>query len=810
MGDIVQDLRFGWRMLARSPGFTAVAIIALALGIGANTAIFSVVNAVVLRPLPIHKPGRVVAVHERYTQIGLPSIGVSAPDFVDISRLTKVFENTAVLSSKNFNLTGVGHPQRLNGLLVSGGFFPLMGVKPVLGRWFLPSEDKPGADHVAVISGGLWKGAFGADPRIVGKSIALDSENYTIVGVMPSSFDLPNMMPDLWAPLVLTPVQLDPVKERSHQWLFMLARLRPGVTMAQAQTALNGVARRLMREYPNYFPPRIGYGMKVVQLLPDLIGTTGKFLFVLLAGVGFVLLIACSNVASLMLARATARSREMALRAALGAGRLRIVKQLLTESLLLSIIGGAIGLILAVWGVDLLKTIGPRNVPRLNESGVDGLVLAFTAAVSLLSGLLFGLAPALGASKPNLQETLKESGRSGSTGARRQRLRSLLVVGEIALTLVLLVGCFLMIESFHHLLDVNPGFDPHNVLTLQITLPDTQYSKPDQITRFYTTLLDQVSHLPGVETAGAVDVLPFNKFGNSGSFYIQGNRLLAGGILPHADVRRVMPGFFSAMRVPLKRGRVFTDSDTASSPRAAIVDDVLAKEYWPNQDPIGHRISMASSTPEWYTIVGVVGNVRNRGFSAPRKGVLYFPLAQRPKTHMSLVVRAASNPAGLAGAIHQAVEGIDRQQPVYGVKTMEQYVSESVTDQRLAVFLLATFGALALILASVGIYGVISYSVSQRTHEIGVRAALGAQRGDILKMVLGQGLWLAALGVVAGIIAALGLTQLIANLLYGVKPADPVAFAVVSPALIAVALLACYIPARRATKVNPTIALRHE
>lgn len=810
MGDIVQDLRFGWRMLARSPGFTAVAIIALALGIGANTAIFSVVNAVVLRPLPIHKPGRVVAVHERYTQIGLPSIGVSAPDFVDISRLTKVFENTAVLSSKNFNLTGVGQPQRLNGLLVSGGFFPLMGVKPVLGRWFLPSEDKPGAGHVAVISEGLWKGAFGADPRIVGKSIALDSENYTIVGVMPSSFDLPNMMPDLWAPLVLTPVQLDPVKERSHQWLFMLARLRPGVTMAQAQTALNGVARRLMREYPNYFPPRIGYGMKVVQLLPDLIGTTGKFLFVLLAGVGFVLLIACSNVASLMLARATARSREMALRAALGAGRLRIVKQLLTESLLLSIIGGAIGLILAVWGVDLLKTIGPRNVPRLNESGVDGLVLAFTAAVSLLSGLLFGLAPALGASKPNLQETLKESGRSGSTGARRQRLRSLLVVGEIALTLVLLVGCFLMIESFHHLLDVNPGFDPHNVLTLQITLPDTQYSKPDQITRFYNTLLDQVSHLPGVETAGAVDVLPFNKFGNSGSFYIQGNRLLAGGILPHADVRRVMPGFFSAMRVPLKRGRVFTDSDTASSPRAAIVDDVLAKEYWPNQDPIGHRISMASSTPEWYTIVGVVGNVRNRGFSAPRKGVLYFPLAQRPKTHMSLVVRAASNPAGLAGAIHQAVEGIDRQQPVYGVKTMEQYVSESVTDQRLAVFLLAAFGALALILASVGIYGVISYSVSQRTHEIGVRAALGAQRGDILKMVLGQGLWLAALGVVAGIIAALGLTQLIANLLYGVKPADPVAFAVVSPALIAVALLACYIPARRATKVNPTIALRHE
>lgn len=810
MREMLQDLRFGWRMLAGNPGFTAVAIIALALGIGANTAIFSVVNAVALRPLPIHQPGRVVAVHERFTQIGLPSIGVSAPDFADISRLTNIFQNTAVLSSRNFNLTGAGRPERVNGFLVSRDFFQLIGVKPILGRWLLPSEDKPGAGRVAVLSEGLWKGAFGADPHIIGKTITLDGENFTVVGVMPASFDLPNMMPDLWTPLALTPAQLDPVKERDHQWLYMLARLRPGVTMVQAQTALNSVVSRLMREYPNFFPPHIGYGMNVVQLLPDLIGNTGKFLFVLLAAVGFVLLIACSNVANLMLARATARSREMAVRAALGAGRLRIVRQLLTESVLLAAIGGAIGLVLAVWGVELLKTIGPSNVPRLNKATVDGTVLAFTAVAALVAGILFGLVPALDASKPNLHETLKEGGRSGSAGAGRQRLRNLLVIGEVALTLVLLVGCFLMIESFNHLLNVNPGFDPHNVLTLQMTLPDTQYSKPAQITGFYNTLLNRVAHLPGVESAGAVDVLPFSQFGNSGSFNIEGQPPRAGLILPHADVRRIMPGFFSTLRVPLKRGRVFTDGDTASSLHVAIIDDVLAREYWPKQDPIGHRVAMISSTPQWYTVVGIVGNVRNRGFSAPRKGVLYFPLAQWPKTHMSLVIRTASDPGGIAGAVRQAVASIDRQQPVYGVKTMEQYVSESVTDQRLAVFLLAAFAALALILAAVGIYGVISYSVSQRTHEIGVRAALGAQQGDILKMVLRQGLWLALLGAGAGIVAALGLTQLMASVLYEVKPSDPLAFVVVAPVLIAVALLACYVPARRATKVDPTIALRHE
>lgn len=810
MGTILQDLRFGWRMLARNPGFTAVAIIALALGIGANTAIFSVVNAVVLRPLPIHQPGRVVAIHDHFTQIGLPSIGVSAPDFADISKRKDIFESTAVLSAHSFNLIGSGQPERLEGFQVSGQFFPLMGVKPILGRWFLPSEDKPGASHVAIISEGLWKGAFGSDAKLIGKSIALDGENYTVVGIMPASFRLPNMTPDVWTPLALTPAQLDPVKERDHQWLTMLARLRPSVTIAQAQTAMNGIAHRLMREYPNYFPAHIGYGIKVVQLLPDLIGNTGKFLFVLLAAVGFVLLIACANVANLMLARASARSREIAVRVALGAGRLRIMRQLLTESVLLALIGGALGLLIAVWGVDLLKTIGPKNVPRLNKADLDGVVLAFTAAVALLTGILFGLAPAFEASRSNLHETLKEGGRSGSASAGRQRIRSLLVIGEVALTLVLLVGGVLMIKSFAHLLDVNPGFDAHNVLTMQLALSPTQYSKPPQITGFYDALLDRVSHLPGVEAAGAVDVLPFSDRGNSGTFFIEGEPMRSGAIYPHADVRRVMPGFFRTLRVPLERGRIFTEADTASAPHVAIIDDVLAKTYWPKQNPIGHRVRMYSETPEWYTVVGIVGNVRNRGFSAPRKGVLYFPLAQRPKQHMSLVIRTASSPESVADAVRQAVASIDPQQPVYDVKTMEQYVSESVSDQRLAVFLLAVFAGLALILAAVGIYGVISYSVSQRTHEIGIRMALGAQRRDILQMVLRQGLWLALLGAGAGILAALGLTRLMASILYGVKPSDPFTFVMVSLVLIAVALAACYIPARRAAKVDPMTALRYE
>ncbi|MDE3179808.1 MAG: ABC transporter permease, partial [Acidobacteriota bacterium] len=545
-------------------------------------------------------------------------------------------------------------------------------------------------------------------------------------------------------------------------------------------------------------------------LLADLVGSAGKYLYLLLAAVGLVLLIACANVANLMLVRASVRAKEIALRTALGASRLRVTRQLLTESVLLALFGGALGLWLSVWGVDLLKAIGPKNVPRLSQAGIDGRVLLFTVVAALVTGILFGLAPSFQVSKTSLHESLQEGGRAGSAGVARQRLRSLLVIAEVALTLVLLVGGVLMIKSFARLLDVNPGFDPHNVLTLQTSLSPSEYSKPSQIAGFYQELLERVSRLPGVEAAGAVSMLPFTGQVNSGSFRIEGEPLRAGVVLPHADIRGVTPGFFRALGVPLRRGRIFTPADTASAQKVAIIDDVLAKTYWPGQDPIGHSVSMSFAHPEWYTVVGIVGNVRNRGFSAPRKGVLYFAEAQRPDAHMALVIRTASRPASIAGAARQAVASIDKEQPVYSVKTMEQYMSESVSDRRLSVFLLTLFACLALVLAAIGIYGVISYSVSQRVHEIGIRMALGAQKADVLKMILGNGIKLALIGVGIGFAGALILTRYLSSVLYGVRANDPGTFAVAPLVLIGVALAACYIPARRATQVDPIVALRHE
>jgi predicted permease len=803
MSTLLQDLRFGWRQLAGNPGFTAIAVIALALGIGANTAIFSVVNAVILRPLPIHQPSRVVVIHDRFTKLGLPSIPVSAPDFVDLTRRKDIFANTAALAGGNDNLTSSSHPERLKDLVVSSGFFPLMGVKPLLGRWLLPSEDRPGADHVVVISEGLWKRVFGSDPKLVGKSITMDGEDYTVVGIMPSSFQLPQIETDLWTPLALTPAQLDPAKQHDHQWLYMLARLEPGVTIAQTQAVMNVISHRFMQQYK--IPPNIGYGISVVPLLTDLIGNTGKFLFLLLAAVGFVLLIACANVANLTLARASTRSREMAVRAALGANRLRIVRQLLTESLILASLGAVLGLWLAVWGVDLLKAIGPENVPRLHQAGIDTWVLAFTAAIALVTGILFGLAPALQSSNINLQESLKEGGRSGSAGVMRQRLRALLVIGEVALTLMLLAGSALMIKSFIRLLDANPCFDPHNVLTMQISLPSQRYSKESQITGFYESVLRRVSRLPGVMAAGAVQVLPFSGMLNAGDLNVEG-RTYRPAETPHPSFSAVMPGYFRAMRIPVREGRVFSASDLSESgPRVVTVDEALAKIAWRHSDPIGHRVSLDGKS--WFTVVGVVGSVKVRGFSGPQKGTLYIP---RPSSYMSLVIRTASARLPIVQAVRHAVASVDAQQPVFGVEAMDQYISESVSDQRVAAFLLGIFAALALLLAAIGIYGVISYAVTQRTHEIGIRMALGASKQDVLRLVLRQSITLTLVGVGIGIVAALGLTRLMASLLYQVKPTDPATYLAVSVVLVTVALAASYIPARRAMKVNPVEALRYE
>jgi putative ABC transport system permease protein len=801
--DLVQDLRYGLRMLRKSPGFTAVAVLTLALGIGANTAIFSIIDAVLLRPLPIHGPSRVVVIHDQFTKMGLPSIPVSAPDFVALSRRTDIFSNTAVLAGGNVNLTGAGRAERLEVLNVSSGFFPLMGVKPLQGRWFYPSEDRPGANNVVVVSEALWKRVFSSDPRLIGKSMTMDGEDYTVVGIMPSSFQLPQLKTDLWTPLALTTAQLNSATEHGHQWLYMLARLQPGVTIAQAQAAMNVISRRFMQQYK--IPPDIGYGIVVVQLLTDLIGDTGKFLFVLLAAIGFVLLIACANIANLTLARASKRLREIAVRSALGASRLRIVRQLFTESIVLALLGGGLGLWLAVGGVQLLRAVGPEDVPRLHQAGIDMWVLAFTGAVVLVTGVLFGLAPAFESSKINLHESLKEGGRSGSESAGRHRFRSLLVIGEVALTLVLLTGSALMVKSFIRLLDANPGFDPHKVLTMQISLPSQRYSKQSQITEFYQSLLGRVARLPGVVAAGAVQVLPFSGKLNAGDLNVEG-RTYRPAESPHPIISAVMPGYFHAMQIPVREGRVFSASDLSeSASRVVIVDEALAKIAWPHSDPIEKRVSFDGNS--WFTVVGVVGSVKIRGFTGPQKGTLYFP---RPTSYMSLVIRTASAGLPIVQAVRQAVASIDAQQPVFGIEKMEQYVSGSFSDQRLAAFLLAMFASLALLLAVIGIYGVMSYSVTQRTHEIGVRVALGAQRTDVVRLVLEQGAKLALVGVGTGALAALVLTRLLGSLLYDVKPTDPLTFILVSLFLTAVALLACYIPARRAMRVDPMVALRYE
>jgi predicted permease len=801
--DLSGDLRFGLRMLRKSPGFTTAAVLTLALAIGANTAIFSILDAILLRPLPIDRPSRVVVIHEQVIKLGLPSIPVSAPDFVALGQRKDIFANTAVLAGGNVNLTSASYPERLEVLAASSGFFPLMGVKPLQGRWLSPSEDRPGVNDVVVISEDLSKRVFGSDPKIIGKRMTMDGEDYTVVGIMPSSFQLPGLKTDLWMPLALTPAQLDPAKEHGHQWLYMLARLQPGVTIAQSQAAMTVISRRFMQQYK--IPPDVGYGIIVLPLLTDLIGDTGKYLFVLLAAIGLVLLIACANVANLTLARASKRSREIAVRSALGASRLRIVRQLFTESLVLALFGGGLGLWLGVWGIELLKAVGPENLPRLHQAGLDRWVLAFTGAVALVTGVLFGLAPAFESSKINLHESLKEGGRSGSESAARHRFRSLLVIGEVALTLVLLTGSALMITSFIRLLDANPGFDPHNVLTVQISLQAQRYSKQSQITEFYQSLLGRVSRLSGVTAVGAVQILPFSGKFSAGDLNVEG-RTYGPPESPHPIISAAMPGYFRAMRIPVREGRVFSASDLPeSASRVVIVDEALAKIAWPHSDPIEKRVSFDGNS--WFTVVGVVGSVRIRGFSGPQKGTLYFP---QPDSYMSLVIRTASARLPIVQAVREAVASIDAQQPVFGIEKMEQYLSESFSNHRLAAFLLAMFASLALLLAVIGIYGVMSYSVTQRKHEIGVRMALGAQRTDVVRLVLGQGAKLALVGIGAGTLAALVVTRLLASLLYDVKPTDPLTFILVSLLLTAVALLACYIPARRAMRVDPMIALRYE
>jgi putative ABC transport system permease protein len=802
MERLLQDVRYGVRMIWKRPGFAAVVLATLALGIGANTAIFSVVNAVLLKPLPYRNAERLVWVAGN-VRGGTSRASVSPPDYVDYRAQNTVFEEFAASTSvpNAVNLTGAGEPERLTGSRVTANYFRAFGVEPARGRVFGADEERAGPAPVAVLSDGLWRRRFGGDPAIVGKTLTLDGKGVTVIGVAPPEFQYPAGA-ELWLPLDFD----DPdMKIRAAHFLRPIGLLKPGVTIEQARAETDLIARRLEEQYPE---SNERWSLNLVPLQEQVVGGVRTSLWVLLGAVGFVLLIACANVSNLMLARAAARSRELALRTALGASRWRVVRQQLTENVLLSLAGGALGLLLAAWGVDVLAALGAGDIPRLREVGIDGRVLAFTTALSVLTGLAFGLLPALRASRPNLNEVLKEAGR-GTSGPGRGRMRAALVVSEIALALTLLVGAGLLIKSFVGLRGVNPGFDPANLLTLRIDLARARYAKPEQAAGFFGELHRRVAGLPGVEAAGMVSELPLSGQPNDMYFYVAGRPPQTAEQKVTADFRRVNQDYFRAMRIPLQRGRGFTEQEVTGDAMVVVVNETLARNFFPDEDPLGKRLVIDFGKQEEFEIVGVAGDVRHRALEGDVYQMVYVPTLRVGRTN--LVVRtSSSDPLALASAVRGEVAAVDRDQPVSAVRTMEEVVSGSVAQQRFRTLLLAAFAGVALLLAGVGIYGVISYSVTHRTHEIGVRMALGAGAADILKLVVGRGMALALAGIAVGLLAALALTRVLSSLLFGVTATDTATFAAVSLLIAGVAFLACYLPARRAMKVDPMEALRYE
>jgi predicted permease len=811
MSTFWQDVRYGLRMMRSSPGFTAVAVFALALGIGANSAIFSVVNAILLRPLAYQDPEQLVLINHNYQQIGLRA-SVSAAGYTYYREQNQVFEQVAALTGWNANLTGSGEPERLQGMVVSANLFATLGAEPLKGRVFLPEENQPGRNRVVVLSHGLWQRRFAGDPNLVGRTITLNGETSEVIGIMPASFQFGREIgpaPDLWGPLAFTPEQLEP-QRWTNEFLVVLARLKPRVTLDQAQADLDRMAANVRQQYLQWATPE-QWGLVVGSLREFVVGDIRPALLVLLAAVGCVLLIACANVANLLLARAAARQKEIAIRAALGAGRWRVVRQLLTESVLLALLGGGLGLALAVWGVDALLSINQAQIPRAYEIGLDWGVLAFTFAVSVLTGILFGLVPAFQSAKTDLHETLKEGGRSGAAHTGRF-MRYALVAAEMALALVLLVGAGLLSKSFLRLQEVNPGFQPRNLLSLQLALPTFKYREPHQVADFYQQALQQIRALPGVESVGATSILPLSGTNSSGSFRIEGREVPPGQSSPHGDRWSVTPDYFQTMKIPLIKGRFFTERDGRDAPSVAIIDETMARKYWPNEDPVGKRISF-EGTPEnriWREVVGIVGHVKHRGLEGESRVQYYLPHAQRQSPGMFLVARTANDPTGLASAVRGVIRGLDAELPVFRVTTLEQLVADSLSQRRFALILFGVFAGVALALAAVGLYGVMAYSVTQRTHEIGIRMALGARPGQVCKLVVGQGMRVALIGLGIGLGTAFGVTRLMASMLFGVGAKDPEVFAIISAVLTLVALVACYLPARRATRVDPMVALRYE
>jgi putative ABC transport system permease protein len=817
--DLWQDLHYGARMLLKAPGFTLIAIITLALGIGANTAIFSLVNALLLRPLPYPDPDRLMVIRETK----LPEVQnsqVSPGNFLDWRKQNTVFAPLEALTVKDFNLSGDDNPERVRGMLATHGFLPMLGMTPMIGRGFLPDEDRPEHNRVVILAHAFWQRRFGGNPGIVSQTITLDDQSYTVIGVLPPNTGLRIRETEIWTPLALT---ADQSQQHGSRYLFACGRLKPGVTLEEARSEMSLIAGRLARQYPDTnadwnveLMSLLGYAAYELEARPRLL--------LLLGAVAFVLLIACTNVANLLLARAAVRRKEIVIRAALGAGRWRIIRQLLTESLLLSLAGGIVGILLANWGVKMLWTLSVMDGFRLRviDVSLDSRMLVFNLAVVFLTGCMIGIVPALQASKPNLNGMLKDAGRGSTEGRRQQFVRNALVVFEVAMSLVLLVGAGLMMMSFIRLQKVDPGFDPNNVRTASISLPKKKYPEKDRQAAFYTQLIERVTSLPGVQVAGAACAVPYShgQWGDfeegyrvvNQSFKIEGRPPFPPGNEPHMYYSSVSTNYFEAMGIPLTRGRLFSKHDTKDTARVAIINNKMAMKFFPGEDPIGKHISLSNDPEVYREIIGIVGDIKPWGLNHETPAQTYEPYLQQPFSFMTLVVRTNSDPAGLNEAIRREVFNLDREQPVVSIDMLDRLVSESPAHASLRslILLFGVFAAIAIALAAIGLYGVISYAVTQRTQEIGIRMALGAQARDVLKLIIGQGLVLTLAGIALGSLMALGLTRLLSGLLFGVGASDPLTFITTALTLTFVALLACWIPARRAAKVDPMTSLRCE
>jgi putative ABC transport system permease protein len=818
---IWQDLRYGARMLLKSPGITFVVVLALALGIGANTAIFSVVDAVLLRPLPYPESDRLVFLNE--TSKAMDEISVSYPNFSDWRAQNQVFEKIGVYNNGNYNLTGVGEPERIVTAQMSADLLAALRVNPAMGRMYTNDEDKPGGTPVVILSHALWQRRFGGQANILNQPITLNDKSYTVIGIMPETFRFPRRA-DIWVPVGQLSGDPDWLHRGNHPGLYGVARLKPGVTFAQAKADMDNIAANLEKQYND---SNAGNGVGIHPMLEAFVGDSRGKLWFLFGAVAAVLLIACVNIANLLLARAQARQKEMAIRSAMGAGRWRIARQLLTESVLLALIGGTLGLLVARWGLALILFVSPDAIPRSKEISLDWRVLAFTIGLSFVTGILFGLVPALQAGIVDVHETLKETAR-GSSG--KHWLRSSLVVVEVATTLVLLICAGLMIRSFYRLQNVNPGFSYDQLTSFSVALPEKKYKTAEQLDQFYTRLLDNLRGMPGVESAAAASGLPLGNNGWQTSFVIDGRPRPPRDQTPLMEACLVTPDYFRAMNIKLLRGRYFDDHDDRSSIagqdlskleeveremaplNSIIIDEEFARRYWPGEDPIGKRIGMGSEEhPRYLTVLGVVARVKMEGLGRDSNRVQgYFPFKQIPMSDMTVIAKASGDPNQLIGAVRQQVAAIDPGQPIYGVRTMHEIRSESVAPERLNLTLLSIFAGIALVLAIVGIYGVMSYSVTQRTREIGIRMAIGAQPRDVFRMVIWQGMLLALIGVGVGLIGAFGFTRLMTTMLFGIEPTDPTTFAAIAVLLTLVALVACYVPGRRATKVDPVVSLRYE